>query len=143
LLLMPLPLPPLVLLWMTLLLVLFLSYILHAEWVARAGFFSSFSFLKCGAVEISELGSLFARFDTRCISLWMRRRTIKSIDASLDSVVACFCALVRRLQATLGRVNKLENKEVMMEVEGILMVRGQNERRPFLHLRHSGQNGAV
>jgi hypothetical protein len=139
---MPLPLPPLVLLWMTLLFFSFLIFYTPNGWPEQV-FFSSFSFLKCGAVEISELGSLFARFDTRCISLWMRRRTIKSIDASLDSVVACFCALVRRLQATLGRVNKLENKEVMIEVEGILMVRGQNERRPFLHLRHSGQNGAV
>jgi hypothetical protein len=67
---MPLPLRQLVLLWMTLLTVLFLSYILYAEWVARASFFLLlFSFLKCGAVEISALGSLFARFDTRCIRL--------------------------------------------------------------------------
>jgi hypothetical protein len=36
---MPLPLPPLVLLWMTLLLVLFFSYILYAGRVARASFF--------------------------------------------------------------------------------------------------------
>lgn len=49
----------------------------------------------------------------------MQGRTNKSIDGSLDSVVACFCALIRGLQATLGRDNKLENREVMMEVEGI------------------------
>lgn len=50
----------------------------------------------------------------------MQRCTVRSIDALLDSVVVCFCVLIRGMRAALGRVNKLEKKEVMMGVEAIL-----------------------
>lgn len=102
---------------MSLLFVLFFSFFTPNGRLERVSFLPFIP--KCGAVEISELEFLLYRFDTCCIHLWMQRCTVRSGGASFDSLVVCFCALIRKYERALGRVNKLEKKKVMMGVEAV------------------------
>lgn len=126
---MPPPPSSLASLWMSLLLVLFLSSILYAEWAARASFFLPFFKVWCG--RDIWFGISFCK-------IWHSLHP--SLNAEMYSQVKwCFsrlcCFLLRPVSGTAGGARETQQVGEQRSYDGgwgYLMVREQKERWPFL-----------